>query len=478
MRDKIELRNLRRETERTKHERKEIGPMEKTKRGNLTEGPILKVLTKLALPIMASAFLMTAYNITDMAFIGMLGSKAVAGVGVGGMFIWLSQGFSNLARMGGQVYVGQCLGQGDREGAKEYALAAIYLCIVLGVIFGSVCFFFADPIVKLFGLTDDLTIFYAKIYLQITCGLIVISYISAILTGLYTAQGDSKTPMIANTAGLIINLVFNPILIFGIGPFPRLEVIGAAVATVSAQFVVTISMILIVIYGKSQHNILKEMKIFRPAKPSCMKNVFCMGLPTALQSMFYCMISMVLTRLISGFGEAAIAVQRVGGQIESISWNVADGFAAAMNAFAAQNFGAGKIERVKKGYNLSAVVIIAWGTFIAIAFCVFPEQISSVFFHEANVIWLFVAYLVIVGLSEPFMCLELMTAGTISGLGNTKLSSKITIVVTALRIPIAFFLSSTSLGLNGIWWALTLTSMAKGIAFYVAFHRESRRLTL
>ena len=71
--------------------------------GNLTKGPILKTLTKLAIPIMASSFLGTLYNITDMAWIGLLGSKAVAGIGVGGMFTWLSQGFASMARMGGQI---------------------------------------------------------------------------------------------------------------------------------------------------------------------------------------------------------------------------------------------------------------------------------------------------------------------------------------------------------------------------------------
>ena len=76
--------------------------------GNLTKGPILKTLTKLAIPIMASSFLGTLYNITDMAWIGLLGSKAVAGVGVGGMFTWLSQGLASMARMGGQVQVAQC----------------------------------------------------------------------------------------------------------------------------------------------------------------------------------------------------------------------------------------------------------------------------------------------------------------------------------------------------------------------------------
>ena len=89
--------------------------MSKTKTIDLTSGPILKTLAELALPIMASSLLGTAYNITDMAWIGMLGSKAVAGVGVGGMYVWLSQGLVALPRMGGQVNVAQACGRGDYE---------------------------------------------------------------------------------------------------------------------------------------------------------------------------------------------------------------------------------------------------------------------------------------------------------------------------------------------------------------------------
>ena len=97
--------------------------------GNLTKGPILKTLTKLALPIMASSFLGTLYNITDMAWIGLLGSKAVAGVGVGGMFTWLSQGLASMARMGGQVKVAQSLGTGRKRKSTRFCAdrcAAIY----------------------------------------------------------------------------------------------------------------------------------------------------------------------------------------------------------------------------------------------------------------------------------------------------------------------------------------------------------------
>ena len=91
--------------------------------GNLTKGPILKTLTKLAIPIMASSFLGTLYNLTDMAWIGLLGSKAVAGVGVGGMYTWLSQGLASMARMGGQVQVAQHIGKGNRDGSHAVFLS-------------------------------------------------------------------------------------------------------------------------------------------------------------------------------------------------------------------------------------------------------------------------------------------------------------------------------------------------------------------
>ena len=174
--------------------------------GNLTKGPILKTLTKLAVPIMASSFLGTLYNITDMAWIGLLGSRAVAGVGVGGMFTWLSQGLAAMARMGGQAHAA------------------------------------------------------AMSYTRIACGLIVFSFMTLTLTGLYTAQGDSKTPFIANLVGLVTNMVLNPVLILGVGMFPKLGVVGAAIATVTAQVIVMSIMIVGIVIQKKE-NVLKGTRL-------------------------------------------------------------------------------------------------------------------------------------------------------------------------------------------------------------------------
>lgn len=443
--------------------------------GNLTEGPILKVLTRLALPIMASSFLSTAYNITDMAWIGQLGSKAVVGVGIGGMFIWLSQGLASMSRMGGQVYMAQNLGSGDRDSARDYAHAAIHLALIFGLLYGLITLIFAKPLVGFFQLDDPESISHAEIYLRITCGLIIFSYLNAILTGLFTAQGDSTTPLKANFIGLAINMVFDPLLILGVGPFPRLEVIGAAVATVSAQVMVTLVLLLSIHRKKNEQGVLHELALMKPASSACMRAIIRLGGPTALQGSLYCMISMVLTRMVAGFGDAAAAAQRVGGQIESISWNSADGFAAALNAFVGQNFGAKRMDRVKKGYNISAITVLIWGSAVLLLFLFFNDPITRIFFHEAEVIPISNSYLRIIGFSEPLLCVEIIAIAAISALGNTKLCSIISVICTGMRIPLAYALSRTALGLDGIWWAFTLTSIIKGVILHFAFRRESRK---
>ena len=435
--------------------------------GNLTKGPILKTLTKLAVPIMASAFLGTLYNITDMAWIGLLGSRAVAGVGVGGMFTWLSQGLAAMARMGGQVQVAQCIGRGDRERAHGFAQAAVQLSAFMGIAYAVLSLLFTRQMVGFFQLADAEAHAAAMSYTRIACGLIVFSFLTLTLTGIYTAQGDSKTPFLANLVGLATNMILDPVLILGPGIFPRLGVAGAAIATVTAQAIVMSIMILGIMVQKKE-NVLKGIKLFAKLPREYVGGICKIGIPTAIQGMAYCAISMVLTRMVSGYGAEAIATQRVGGQIESISWNTADGFGAALNAFIAQNYGAGKNDRVRKGYKASLWTVGIWGVLISAIFICAPGPIARIFFHEPKAIATAVGYLTIIGFSEAFMCVELTTVGALSGLGRTRLCSIISIIFTSARIPLAILLGGI-MGLNGIWWALSSTSIVKGIIFACTF---------
>ena len=147
-----------------------------------------------------------------------------------------------------------------------------------------------------------------------------------------------------------------------------------------------------------------------------------------------------------------------------------------MNAFCAQNYGAGKPERIRRGYLIALAATALWGLLMTLLFECFPLQIGSVFFHEAEALQSAVPYFRIVGISEAFMCVELMTTGALSGLGRTRLCSVISIGITAARIPLAAAFSSTALGLEGVWLALAVTSIAKGITFALAFRRVSGRI--
>lgn len=443
------------------------------KKIDLLKGNIFTSLTGLALPIMATALVQMAYNLTDMAWIGLVGSPAVAAVGAGGMYVWLSQGVVALAKMGGQVKVAHSLGRGDKEDAAVYASGALQMGLLFAFLYGAGTFFGAEPLIGFFGLNDASIVHNAQVYLKITCGLIVFSFLNSIITGIMTAMGDSRTPLFANVIGLVLNMVLDPVLIFGLGPIKGAGVAGAAIATVMAQAVVTMVFIAAM---KKDRLLFHRVKVFHKVSWDHRKAIIKIGFPASVQNLIYTSISMVLTRFVTGFGDTAVAVLRVGGQIESISWMTADGFAAAINSFVGQNYGAGQYGRVKKGYITAAGVMFVWGLFCSVLLIAFPEYIFGLFIHEAEVIPMGVRYLVILGFCQMFMCMELTTIGALSGLGKTLLCSVISVVFTSARIPFAMVFSSTALGLDGVWWAFTISSIIKGILFFLCFLVVSGKL--
>ena len=178
---------------------------------------------------------------------------------------------------------------------------------------------------------------------------------------------------------------------------------------------------------------------------------------------------MIIARLIAGYGDAAVAVQKVGSQIESISWMTADGFAAAVNSFIAQNHGAGNRARIRRGYICAMGVVFVWGIICTLLLILCPAPIFRIFITETEVLPLGIDYLMILGVSQLFMSVEITTAGAFSGYGRTIPPSVISIVFTALRIPMALFLCETPLALNGIWWSITISSIFKGVFLLIWF---------
>ena len=337
---------------------------------DLLEGPSAGSLAKLAFPIMGTSLIQMAYNLVDMIWIGRVSSNAVAAVGAAGMYMWLANGITTIPRMGGQVTVGQSLGAMDKEAAIDYARGSIRMGMLLGILYGIISVLFSGPLIGFFKLNSPDVIHDAKMYLVITCGAIVFSFLNQVFTGILAAMGNTMATFRATTIGLVINIVMDPVLIFGIGPLPKMEVTGAALATVLAQIIVFI-LYLATVWNEPV--IFRHIRLTQKAEKQHVREIVRIGFPSAIQDALFSGISMVIARLIAGWGDAAVAVQKVGSQIESISWMAAGGFSTAVNAFVAQNYGAGKKERIKKGYKTAMGIMALWGVFTSFILIAFPE---------------------------------------------------------------------------------------------------------
>lgn len=439
------------------------------KKGNdLTQNRIFTSILFLALPIMGTSFVQMAYNLTDMIWIGKLGSDATAAVGTAGFYMWFAMGIIHLCRIGAEVLVAQSVGKKDAQTTKAIVQNVLQVIIVLSLSFMAVVLLFRHQLLGFFNIKETHVVETAVDYLSIVAFGFVFTFINPVLTAIFNGYGKSGTPFMINTIGLVFNIVLDPILIFGIGPFPALGVKGAAIATVFSQMVVTLVFI-IYIKGNKDIHMFEGLHIFNRPDVTRIRQIVKIGLPAGLQSMLFTIFAMIIARIIADWGAVAIAVQKVGSQIESVSWMTALGFSTATSTFVGQNYGAGKYDRIKYGYRISMMIMTVIGLITTFGLIVFAGPLFKIFINEEEALREGIIYLRILGVSQLFMCIEIVSNGAFNGLGKTMYPAVNSIVFNGIRIPLALILSSTALSLSGVWWSITISSILKGIVIVTCF---------
>lgn len=436
------------------------------KRIDLVSGSIVKTLLTLSLPILGTSFIQMAYSLVDMIWIGKAGSAAVAAVGTAGFFAWFGNSMVMITKTGAEVGVSQAIGKNDERERKSYVYSSIFLCILMSIIYGLILIVFKEKLIGFFNLGDPVIIKMSIDYLIVISLGMICAFLNPQFTGIFTASGNSKTPFVVNTVGLIMNIILDPILIFGFGVIKPLGVVGAALATILSQMIVTI--IFIYVFIKNGYNFSFSNKRF--VKLNYIKSICVLGGPTAIQNCLFTFFSMLIGRIVASAGPVAIAVQKVGSQIESISWMTAGGFASALTAFVGQNYGAKRNDRVIKGYGITIIISCILGIFTTLLLVFAGAPIFSIFIDEKEAILQGIDYLRILGYSQLFMCIEITTSGAFYGVGRTITPSIIGIIFTGLRVPIAMLLFRPEiLGINGVWWSISGTSIVKGILLFILF---------
>ncbi len=439
---------------------------------DFTSGSISRQLTKLALPLMATSFIQMAYNLIDLAWVGRLGSESVAAVGAMGMLIWMINAIALFSKISAEVSIGQSIGIKRFDKAAIYASHTTTIAIILGTLFFAI--FLAQPhlFVNFFKLSPSISL-EATNYLRIISLSIPMVFMILNFSGIYVGSGRSDIPFYYNAAGLILNILIDPLLIFGLGPIPALGSSGAAIATTFSQLVV---LVLFIWHLKKRQGVFGNFPFLTTLKSSYTRNIFKLGFPVAAMNVFFSLINMNLVRIASIHGgHLGVTSQTTGGQIEGLTWNTTEGFATALGSYVAQNYAANKIDRTKKAYAFTLKLLLSLGVVLSGAFIFFGSDIFSIFVPEKDAYMAGGDYLLILGISQIFMMLELTTQGMFNGIGRTAPPAIISMTFNAIRIPLAMFLAPR-MGVNGVWWAISITTIFKGVILTIWYQVVQKKI--
>lgn len=424
---------------------------------DLTRGSILKKLLTVALPLMANQLMQMSYNLTDMFWLGRTGHDAVSASGSAGRYMWFGAGLMMLGRIGCEIGVSQSLGKGDKNTAKKFTQNAAYIGGIVGIIYALVLIFQREPLIGFFGFREQHVIKDAQEYLMIVAIAVPMTNITSVIGGAYTGAGNSRTPFILNAMGLAVNMILDPLFIntFGMG------VRGAAIATITGQiFVFFLSIFAVKL---SRNRPFEKFSFF--VKPDFEKILRMLGWasPIALESVLFCFLSMVTDRYTTSFGSYAMAVSQVGSQVESLTWLVGGGYASSLISYVGQNYGAKKFDRISRGINISFGIMGGWGLMVTLLLLIFGRQLFGIFLSEPTLMDYGAAFLKILAFAQIPMCMEGVSGGAFKGTGNSLPPAIVSISINVLRVVGVHFLSKTSLGLYGIWIAVSAGAVVKGI---------------
>lgn len=433
------------------------------KKIDLTTGNELSVITLLSLPLIGSSLLQFLYNFIDMLFVGGLGSDAIASVGSASFFINLGYAIQAMIVVGGGIKIAHSIGNQNEVENASYIGSSLLLNFLFGIITLIGLWLFGNQLLGLLDLNNDAVQMGAYQYLSVSAIMLFFSYFNTFFIRMFSSFGNNKQSFYISAFGLLLNIILDPIFIYTF----EWGVIGAAIATLIAQ----ILMFSLFVYLARGILFNKDILHFRLHQVMEIVNL---GIPMSIQRVLFTVINIVLAVLIAAYGTDAVAAQKIGLQIESVTFIVMGSLNGAVSSFIGQNFGAKKYKRISRGFRVSLFLGITYAFLTSIIFIFFSEELSGLFTRDKETIAMTAAYLEIIGLSQIFMSIEMICTGVYTGIGMPKVPSAISIIFTFMRIPLAIILIP-ELGLDGIWWSIAISSFVKGVVSLVFFNIIYRR---
>jgi putative MATE family efflux protein len=458
------------------------------------EAPLTPVILKLAWPVVLMMYLQGAYNIIDSIWVGqLLGPFALAGIATGGFVLWSIFGLTNLVTVGVLALLARRIGENRLDAAEEIATRGVWYALVLSILVGIGLWVSVPVLFELMGTGPDVTQLGTS-YLRVLLWGCPLIFLSFLLQRIFQAAGDTVTPMWLMFFALMANTLLDPVLMLGLWGLPRLGVAGAALATIIARLIMVILGIGLLLKRRRigstrlQHTVLRYFPRYVPVVTEgylrlqlrrisgwdwrLFATTLRIGLPNAVSQVLFPFVYMVITRLPAAYGPEYVAALRIGHTVEGLSFFLALGFSIATATCLGQNLGARKPERAERSGWIATGIVTAILFVFSLFFYFFSHEISEVFTPEPNTVKASAAYLEILAISQIFMGVEIVLTGAFSGAGNTVPPMAIFVPLNLARIPMAYWLAGPGgFGVSGVWWAISGTSVLKGLGIALWFSR-------
>ena len=443
---------------------------------DFTTGNILKHLLTFAWPMLVGNLLQSLYNMADAMWVGrFLGPNALGAVAVSFPIIFALVALLLGLGMATTTLVSQFRGAGDEAGVRKVISNSLRLMAGLSVVLSVAGFFLRGHILDLIGTPIEIrpqATQYLGIFLAGMTTMFLYNIGAAILRGL----GDSRTPLKFLAVATVLNIVLDPLLIIGVGPFPRLGIGGAALATVFAQGV---SSILVLRHLAVKSGLLKLEGKWWHFDPRLTKLTFTIGMPAGLQQFIVSIGMLTVTSIINRHGPTVVAAYGAAVRLDQFAHMPAFSVGLAVSAMVGQNLGAGKDRRVREIVRWASLAGGAITGVLAAVAMLMPTIILRLFTDEPAVLLEGTRYLRIVGWSYVPFALLFAINGVMRGAGDTIPVMVITVASLWLfRVPLANYLSGPAgLGSRGIWLANAISpvlSMVLSYAYYLTGRWRSK----
>jgi len=429
----------------------------------------LREVLKTSLPLVLVELVSSLYSLIDTYFISGLGAGALAGLGISMYVLMLLQSAIVLFTTPVLIVVSQSLGAGRLDLARSFLAGVLLVGGVYTTVLGLLSYLFSEPLVVLVSGARGLVLEYSVEYLKLRCLGLIALYATTALDMVIISTSKTQYSLIANATGLALNAVLDPLLIYGYWGLPRLEVAGAALATViSNTAVIPLQLVLLGRLGLT------------PSKPLLLRvttvKAVRLGLPVVAERLLFALGNNIYAGVIARLGEIAMAAHNVGLRVESLIYMPGFAFSLTASSIVGRRLGSGSLEEAKRtgwrAIKLGALVMGSLGALLGLTgyYLVAPFSPSEEVRRLASI------YLLLAGFSESGLGLAMVTSGALRGAGDTKIPFYVGVSSLFLvRVTLSLILANP-LGPVGPWLGMFLDVYVRGVVLAVIYVKHFNKL--